>query len=102
DNVIVCLPDIIPAYYILDTRRHPNVGEFHDGLVAGVIMTNQLHKWAHMPAVPRLVTIAQRRGVVLSKQHHSVHHSGGYDRNYCITWGHLDAVLNRFVKLRNR
>jgi ABC-type transport system involved in multi-copper enzyme maturation permease subunit len=70
------------------------------GLVAGVIMTNQLHKWAHMPTVPRLVAVAQRSGVVLSKEHHSVHHSGGYDSNYCITWGHLDLLLNRFVTLR--
>ena len=58
-------------------------------------MTNQLHKWAHMPAVPRLVAAAQRNGIVLSKQHHSVHHSGGYDRNYCITWGVLNPVLER-------
>ncbi|MGZ4739863.1 MAG: fatty acid desaturase CarF family protein [Ilumatobacteraceae bacterium] len=36
----------------------------------------------------------------MSKQHHSVHHSGRYDRNYCITWGRLDAVLNRLVALR--
>ena len=40
------------------------------------------------------------RGIVLSKQHHSVHHSGQYDRNYCITWGHLDVLLNRCIKLR--
>ena len=72
------------------------------GLVAGVIMTNQLHKWAHMPTVPRVVASLNVSGIVLSKQHHSVHHSGTYDRNYCITWGHLDVLLNRFVSPRNR
>ena len=46
------------------------------------------------------VAVAQRSGVVLSKEHHSVHHSGAYDSNYCITWGHLDLLLNRFVTLR--
>lgn len=102
DNVFVCLPVIIPTFFFLDTGRYPYAGVFIVGLVAGVIMTNQLHKWAHMPAVPRVVDIAQRRGIVLSKQHHSVHHSGAYDRNYCITWGHLDSVLNRFVTLRKR
>lgn len=101
DNVFVCLPVIIPAFFFLDTARHPYAGSFIVGLVAGVIMTNQLHKWAHLPAVPRLVAAAQRRGLVLSKHHHSVHHSGSYDRNYCITWGRLDAVLNRLV-LRKR
>jgi hypothetical protein len=102
DNVFVCLPVIIPAFFFLDVARHPYSGVFIIGLVAGVIMTNQLHKWAHMPSVPRLVAIAQRSGVVLSKEHHSVHHSGAYDSNYCITWGHLDLLLNRFVTLRNR
>ena len=100
DNVFVCLPVIIPAFFFLDTGRHPYAGVFIVGLVAGVIMTNQLHKWAHMPRVPKLVAAAQRRGIVLSKRHHAVHHSGQYDRNYCITWGHLDVVLNRFVRRR--
>ena len=100
DNVFVCLPVIIPAFFFLDTGAHPYAGVFIVGLVSGVIMTNQLHKWAHMPTVPRLVAAAQRTGVVLSKEHHSVHHSGAYDRNYCITWGHLDVLLNRVIKLR--
>lgn len=102
DNVFVCLPVIIPAFIFLDAARHPYAGVFIIGLVLGVIMTNQLHKWAHMPTVPRLVAVAQRRGVVLSKEHHSAHHSGQYDRNYCITWGQLDLLLNRFVTLRTR
>ena len=88
------------VHFLLDSHEHPYHGVFIIGLVAGVIMTNQLHKWAHMPTVPRAVAFAQRRGIVLSKQHHSVHHSGGYDRNYCITWGHLDVVLNRLVHRR--
>ena len=102
DNVFACLPVLIPVYFLVDISAHPYVGVFLVGLVAGVIMTNQLHKWAHMPAVPRLVAVAQRNGVVLSKEHHMVHHSGRYDSNYCITWGYLDVVLNRIVTLRSR
>jgi plasmanylethanolamine desaturase len=100
DNVFACLPVVIPAVFLLDVSRHVYSGAFIVGLVGGVIMTNQLHKWAHMPTVPRVVAFAQRRGLVLSKQHHAVHHSGAYDRNYCITSGRLDVLLNRFVLLR--
>ena len=102
DNVFVCLPVVVPSFFFLDTTAHPYAGVFIVGLVAGVIMTNQLHKWAHLPTVPRLVAVAQRHGVVLSKEHHSVHHSGAYDSNYCITWGYLDVLLNRFVALKSR
>lgn len=97
DNVFVCLPVVVPVVLLVDLSRHVYAGVFVVGLVAGVIMTNQLHKWAHTPRVPRLVAAAQRGGVVLSRQHHAVHHSGTYDRNYCITWGRLDAILNRLV-----
>ncbi len=100
DNVFVCVPVILPAFILLDASRHPYLGVFIIGLVLGVIMTNQLHKWAHMPTVPRLVARAQRKGIVLSKQHHGLHHSGRYDRNYCITWGQLDVLLNRAITLR--
>ena len=65
DNVFVCLPVIIPVFFFLDVTGHPYWGVFVIGLVGGVIMTNQLHKWAHMPTVPRLVAVAQRRGVVV-------------------------------------
>ena len=101
DNVFICLPVIIPVYFLLDAKRHPVIGVFLLGLTAAVVMTNQLHKWAHMPTVPRWVAWAQRMGIVLSSEHHAVHHSGAYDRNYCITWGLLDAVLNPVVISRH-
>ena len=65
DNVFVCFPVIIPAFFFLDTSEHPYAGVFIVGLVAGVIMTNQLHKWAHMPTVPRL----DRKSTRLNSSH---------------------------------
>jgi plasmanylethanolamine desaturase len=101
DNVFICLPVLIPVFFVLDPAEHPFVGVFIVSLVGGVVMTNQLHKWAHVPNVPRLVAVAQRRGVVLSKAHHAVHHSGCNDRNFCITWGVVDIALNRLMALRH-
>jgi ubiquitin-conjugating enzyme E2 variant len=102
DNIFICVPVVIPAFFLLDAAQHPFVGVFLVALVAGVVMTNQLHKWAHVPQVPRLVAAAQRRGIVLSKEHHAIHHSGNNDRNFCITWGRVDALLNRIVGSRHR
>lgn len=97
DNIFICLPVLIPMVIFLDAAAHPAVATFLLALLSAVVMTNQLHKWAHLPTVPRVVHYLQAHGIVLSREHHREHHTGNYDRNYCITWGRMDAVLNRAV-----
>lgn len=63
-----------------------------------VFLTNQFHKWAHVEvpeAPPKAVAWLQRRGVVLSKEHHDVHHESPYDTYYCITVGVWNPLLDR-------
>jgi Lipid desaturase domain len=45
------------------------------------------------PAVPR--GLAQRRGLILSKEHHDIRHASPYDIYYCITAGFWNPLLNR-------
>jgi len=100
DNMLVTLPVVITAAVLGDARNHPYLHLFALGLVVGVVLTNQIHKWAHLGEVPRTVRWLQHRGVILSPRHHAVHHSPPYDANYCITWGVVDVVLNRVVARR--
>jgi len=58
-------------------------------------VTSQIHKWAHAQRVPRLVGWLQRRGIILSKKAHDVHHRAPYDKAYCITSGWLNPLLRR-------
>jgi plasmanylethanolamine desaturase len=97
DNIFVCLPLAIPMALFLDMRAHPGIATFLLALQAAVVMTNQFHKWAHLHEASRPVQWCQSHGIVLSEQHHSLHHSSRFDRNYCITWGKMDVVLNLFV-----
>lgn len=98
DNFFACLPVLVPCYFLLNVERHPYVGTFLLAVMAGTIVTNQIHKWAHLPEVPRFVRAAQRHGIVLSAEHHARHHTAPFDTHYCITWGRLDPVLDRVAR----
>ena len=56
--------------------------------------TNQLHKWAHMPAPPSLVARLQRRRLILAPGAHGRHHRPA-GRAYCVLTGWMNAPLDR-------
>jgi plasmanylethanolamine desaturase len=56
--------------------------------------TNQVHQWAHMPRPPRAVVWLQRRGLILSRAEHSLHHSGDHTARYCIATGWCNSALD--------
>lgn len=64
-------------------------------LSLSVLLTNQFHKWAHMQSPPRTVQWLQAKGIVLSKEHHDVHHTSPFDTYYCITAGWWNPLLQR-------
>ncbi len=94
DNVFASLLLLAPTAWLLDERDHPIVGAFVLALLAGIVATNQIHKWCHTPTVPAFVARAQRLGVILSPGHHDVHHRPPHGTHYCITWGRMDAVVD--------
>ena len=66
-----------------------------------VLMTNQAHAWAHALEVPAPVRWLQGSRILLEKTHHDVHHMSPHDRNYCITNGWMNPVLEalRFFQI---
>jgi ubiquitin-conjugating enzyme E2 variant len=65
-----------------------------------VTFTSQAHQWAHAKRVPGWVAWCQRKGIMLSREHHDVHHVAPHLHNYCITGGWMDAVIERFQLFR--
>jgi ubiquitin-conjugating enzyme E2 variant len=58
------------------------------------VVTNQLHKWAHMPTVPGRVAWMQRTGLILQPMRHAAHHRTQAEA-YCVATGWLNAPLDR-------
>ena len=58
------------------------------------VATNQLHKWAHMPAVPGYVAAMQRTGLILRPLRHAAHHRTQAEA-YCVATGWLNPFLDR-------
>jgi plasmanylethanolamine desaturase len=94
DNCLACLPVLIPVFFLLDVTGHPYIGVFMVSVLFFTMMTNQLHKWAHMTRRPAIVSALQRAHLVLTIDHHQVHHTAPFDTHYCITWGILNSALD--------
>jgi ubiquitin-conjugating enzyme E2 variant len=62
-----------------------------------VMMTNQIHKWAHTDNPPRVVVWLQRVHLILPPEHHQIHHTPPFNSYYSITTGWLNWPL---MKLR--
>ncbi len=63
-------------------------------LAVAVLVTNEIHRWAHSVAPPRAALWMQRRGLILSPNGHALHHATG-STAYCITLGWLNGPLDR-------
>jgi ubiquitin-conjugating enzyme E2 variant len=93
----------LPLLAALAARPGPEEGDlaavagsaFGLGLAGWICLTNQVHQWAHRPCPPGLVTRLQALGLLLSPEHHRLHHRHPFDGHFCITSGWFDAPLER-------
>ena len=58
------------------------------------------HKCGHRARQPRWIRLLQRSGLLLSVSHHSRHHLGNHDFNYCLINGWADRTLGRLGLFR--
>jgi ubiquitin-conjugating enzyme E2 variant len=68
---------------------------FLGALVCWVMLTNQFHKWAHLPDPGRVVALLQRLHLILPPANHAHHHALPFNTHYCITSGWLNMPLAR-------
>ena len=67
---------------------------FLGALVIWMLLTNQFHKWAHLPSQPPpLLAALQRWHLILPPAHHALHHARPFTSHYCITTGWLNWLL---------
>lgn len=98
NNVLVSLPVVAAVLWWLPigaSRWTTLAGGFVFFFIFAIFLTNQFHKWAHMPAAPRWVERLQAAGIILSKRHHDVHHTSPFNTYYCITVGLWNPLFHR-------
>lgn len=71
-------------------------------LVFTAVVSNQLHRWAHMARVPGPVAWLQRRHLILSRVEHSRHHRGPHNVGYCVANGWMNPLLDRLASPTTR
>lgn len=97
-NCIGSVLVIIPAVHLLDPGRFVlvlYVSILIFIFLVSLFLTNQFHKWAHLETRPKFITWLQRRGIILSPLHHSIHHTSPFDTYFCITAGWLNPLLQK-------
>jgi ubiquitin-conjugating enzyme E2 variant len=67
------------------------------GYSIAVVLTNQIHRWAHAAHVPRPVRWMQVHGILLNPTEHGRHHANAHDFAFCITTGWLNPIFDRVV-----
>ena len=88
DAAFLVTPILLALFAVpLDTVWGGPVAVFGFALCGVGMMTNQIHKWAHMPSAPMLVRVLQKCGLLLGHAEHAAHHEQPYDVHYCITTG---------------
>ncbi|MES1240177.1 MAG: fatty acid desaturase CarF family protein [Acidobacteriota bacterium] len=58
------------------------------------------HKCGHRARQPFWIRLLQKSGLLLSVHHHSQHHQGNHDYNYCLINGWADQTLGRLGLFR--
>lgn len=97
-NCLVTVPPLALVWFFVDiddTRGGYLFGAFWLFFSIAIFLTNQFHKYAHLDEVPSWVAWLQSHHLVLSKEHHDVHHVSPFDTYYCITVGWWNPFLER-------
>ena len=97
NNSIVTLPMMGMAWLIpVDVTWGVFAFTCFTSLAFWVFLTNQFHKWSHqdLDEVPWIIKALQKSKIVMSVEHHQVHHTAPHDAYYCITSGWLNRPLD--------
>ncbi len=97
-NCLGSLFILVPAYYLINVE----VSHAHFLLAAliwffllFVFLTNQIHRAAHLDKVSPFVAWLQRKRLILSPEHHQVHHTAPFRTYFCITSGWLNPIIGK-------
>lgn len=96
NNVFKICYASIPALILLAISPIPPLSRIFFSLFINWWMISQeLHKYAHMKSVPAPWKTLQDYGIILSKKEHGLHHTSPFEGHYCILTGVCNGILDR-------
>ncbi len=96
DVALLQVPILALAFFLMERVAWGGaLGTFCLGLCGVGMFTNQFHQWAHQRSPAPIIRWLQRRGVVLSRAQHRLHHRQPHQQAYCITTGWCNTPLER-------
>lgn len=106
-NCMISLPGIgLSLWCSIETDLGLFFALFWAGVMLFIMMTNQFHKWAHKAPkeLGPVIRFLQRSRLILSPEHHQVHHTAPYAKYYGITHGWLNWPLDKihFFRIAER
>ena len=98
-TALLALPSLVPVTHLVAFEgRGPlrlALGGVLLATLLGVVVTNLVHRWAHMDRPPAVAALLQRTGLILTPARHERHHTAPFDGWFCISSGLLDGLLMR-------
>ena len=100
-NSIISLPVLGLVAAGTEAESNPLLRLWVCFFLGAIFLTNQIHKWAHMPKPPFLPRALQKLRLILTPEGHALHHTPPHTEYFCITNGWLNLVLTklRFFRL---
>lgn len=101
-SAILTVPVFGLAWWLARSESHVVlfVSSFLGAAAALMVVTNQIHKWAHGDP-PSWLRFLQRLGIVIGKDAHAQHHEHPFTNAYCITHGWWNPLLDRLAVFRS-
>lgn len=98
-TALLALPSLVPVTHLVAFEGQGSLRLALGGVLLatllGVVVTNLVHRWAHMERPPAVAALLQRAGLILTPARHERHHTAPFDGWFCISSGLLDGLLMR-------